>query len=171
MGADVGVLRARGIGRGDRIGVAEGLGMVADAGDRLQPPPAHEQAQVVGDLAAAADEGGAQPLDARLQRQRIVHRLDRVLTELGLGQPRVVDAHLGEHRRPGIVAAKLAHLPLPRQHPQAVPDLGAQASSKASVRGRPSTRFHWVTLGMGMAASSRRRLLRIASSTIGGVLM
>ena len=63
--------------------------------------------------------------DARLERNRIIEFFDRTIHCLVLAQTGRFQAHLCEDRRAGVVALKFAHLPLARDHPQCVANLGA----------------------------------------------
>ena len=142
----------RRIRRGDRIGVDEGLTVVAGSrpaisashcrpitsrrsSDRIRP---WRWSAAIGRRSTFASSGSCRSRTARAACASGWYLVSRVVSHL----------QLGEHRRAGVAAAELAHLPLLGQHPQRVAHFGAQRAIEAlSCAAAPSSRFQVVIVG------------------------
>jgi len=137
MRDDLGVGGRGRVRRLDRVRGDERLPVVADPLDQGEPLAPHGQAEVERRDAAVDPKRHVPPLDGRLERQPLVERLHRTRAGPVLRQARRVDTQLREHRRAGVAAAELPHLPLLREHPERVAHLRAERALEA-LRARPA---------------------------------
>ena len=103
---------------------------------QLQPAAPDDQPQVERQVLRPGPQGQRAALDLCLQRLVGRESLHWTLPGLEAVDPHDVDAGARQHGRAGVVALELAHLPLPRQHPQRVAHLRLQRAIEV-VRPRP----------------------------------
>ena len=148
------------VGRRDRVRVDERLAVVADAGSISAShwrPIASRRSSDIGRPPLVSGSGRRSTLASNGTSSSNGCVAPRVRPVLG--QPRGVDLQLGEHRRAGVAAAELAHLPLLGQHPQRIADLGPQRAVEArACAAGPSSRFQVVTVGKQPLRRARSRM-------------
>src|SRR5215208_678468 len=87
---------------------------IADRLHHLQPLPSHQQPQVERDVTTALYKRQRPPLDLRFERYGVVKQLHAMVVRTILSKPGRRQTNLRKDRGPGIIAMKLAELPLSR---------------------------------------------------------